>query len=241
MLRGAACREDLDGMVCAVLALTMKKSDTQLKSEIESELHWDPQVNAAQIGVTVDQGAVSLLGTVGTYAEKFAAEDAARRVGGARAIAQDLAVQLTGAHARNDTEIAIAVANALKWDVYVPESIRATVEHGKVTLEGQCGWNFERESAERAVRFLTGVTSVIDRVMIKPTTSAGAVKEKVAAALQRQATADASSIKVDTSGGKVTLSGSASSWRSIKDAENAAWAAPGVTEVVDHMKISVSP
>ena len=228
-------------MACASVAITMKKSDTQLKAEIETELHWDPKVNAAQIGVTVDQGAVSLLGTVGTYAEKFAAEDAARRVCGVRTLAQDLAVKLTGMHERNDTEIAIAVTNALQWDVYVPQSIKAKVEHGMVTLEGQCSWNYERESAERAVRFLTGVTSVIDLVSLSPTTSVGAVKEKVQAALERQATADASSIKIDTSGGKVTLSGSASSWRSMKDAENAAWAAPGVTEVIDHMKISFAP
>ncbi len=225
----------------ALLVITMKKSDSQLKADIETELHWDPKINATQIGVTVDQGAVSLLGSVGTYAEKFAAEDAARRVCGVRTIAQDLAVKLTGAHKRNDTEIAIAVSNALQWDVYVPDSIQAKIENGTVTLKGECGWNYERESAERAVRFLTGVTSVVDLVAIKPTATVGAVKEEVEAALLRQATADAGSIKIKTSGGKVTLSGSASSWQSIKDAERAAWAAPGVTEVVDHMMISFAP
>lgn len=216
----------------------MKKSDTQLKADIETELHWDPKINAAQIGVTVDHGAVSLLGTVETYAEKFAAEDAARRVSGVRTLAQDLAVKLMGAHERNDTEIAIAVVNALEWDVYVPETIKAKVEHGMVTLQGDCGWHYEREAAERAVRFLTGVTNVIDLVTIRSMASAAAVKEKVEAALQRQASADATSIKIDTAGGKVTLSGSASSWRSMKDASNAAWAVPGVTEVVDNMKLS---
>lgn len=225
----------------ALSVIKMKKSDTQLKADIETELHWEPRVNAAQIGVTVDQGAVSLLGTVETYAEKFAAEDAARRVRGVRTVAQDLAVKLTGAHVRNDTEIAIAISNALEWDVYVPESIKARVEHGMVTLEGECSAHYEREAAERAVRFLTGVTAVIDMVAIKPTAAVGAVKEKVQAALHRQAVSDASSIKIDTSGGKVTLSGSAASWRSMKDAENAAWAAPGVTEVVDHMKLSFAP
>jgi osmotically-inducible protein OsmY len=225
----------------ALREITMKKTDLQLKAEIETELHWDPKVNAAQIGVTVDQGAVSLLGTVDTYAEKFAAEDATKRVSGVRTLAQDLAVKLTGPHKRNDSEIAIAVENALEWDVYVPDSIKAKVQHGLVTLEGMCDWNYEREAAERTVRFLTGVTSVINVIAIKPTTSVEAVKEKVEAALQRQATADASSIKIDTSGGKVTLSGSASSWVSIRDAAIAAWAAPGVTEVVDHMKISFVP
>jgi osmotically-inducible protein OsmY len=219
----------------------MNKTDLQLKDEIETELHFDPRVNAAQIGVTVDQGAVSLLGTVDTYAERFAAEDAAKRVSGVRTLAQDLAVKLTTPHKRNDSEIAIAVENALKWDVYVPDSIKAKVQHGMVTLEGLCGWNYEREAAERSVRFLTGVTTVFNVVAIKPTASVESVKEKVEAALKRQATADASSIKIDTSGGKVTLSGSASSWRSIRDAANAAWAAPGVTDVVDHMKISFAP
>src|SRR5471030_609019 len=99
----------------------MKKTDIELKQDIERELAWDPRVNAAQIGVTVDQGAVSLLGTVDTYAERFAAEDAAKRVSGVRTLAQDLAVKLTTPHKRNDSEIAIAVENALKWDVYVPD------------------------------------------------------------------------------------------------------------------------
>ncbi len=107
-----------------------------------------------------------------------------------------------------------------------------------VTLAGHCTWNYEREAARQAVRFLTGVTDVIDLVTLKSNVSATAIKENVEAALQRQATADADSIKIATLGGKVTLSGNASSWRSSKDAENAAWAAPGVTEVVDHMKIS---
>jgi osmotically-inducible protein OsmY len=219
----------------------MKKTDLQLKSEIETELHWDPKVNAAQIGVAVDQGAVSLLGTVDTYAQRFAAEEAAKRVSGVRTLAQDLAVKLTGPHRRNDSEIAIAVENALEWDVYVPDTIKAKVQRGMVTLEGQCGWNYEREAADRAVRFLTGVTQVINMIAITPTATVESVKEQVEAALQRQATADASSIKIDTSGGKVTLSGSASSWRSIEDAAKAAWAAPGVTEVVDHMRISFAP
>ena len=114
----------------------MQKSDSQLKSDIETELRFDPKLDAAQIGVTVNEGAVSLLGTVETYAEKFAAEDAARRVCGVRTLAQDLAVKLTGHHERNDTEIAVAIVNAFKWNVYVPDSITAKVEHGMVTLEG---------------------------------------------------------------------------------------------------------
>jgi VCBS repeat-containing protein len=213
----------------------MIKSDIQLKRDIEEELRWDPKVNSAQIGVTVDNGAVSLLGAVDTYAEKWAALDAAKRVHGVRTVAQDLTVKILADHKRSDSEIAAAVQSAFKWDVYVPKTVTATVQHGRVTLEGQATWNYQRDAAERAVRCLAGVVGVSNSITLKPQASAAEVKEKIQSALKRQATTDAKSIHVDTSGGKVTLTGSASSWQSIDDAVNAAWAAPGVTEVVDQV------
>jgi osmotically-inducible protein OsmY len=216
------------------------KTDMQLKQDIEEELLWDPRVNAAQIGVTVDKGAVSLLGTVDTYAEKWAAEDATKRVGGVRTVAQDLTVKVLGEHQRSDSEIARAVQSALEWNVSVPKAVTAKVQHGEVTLEGMVPWNFQRDAAERAVRHLAGVVAVHDCLTLKPHASAAQVKEKVEAALQRQATKDAKSIHIDTSGGKVTLTGHASSWQSIEDATSAAWAAPGVTEVVDQVKMSTT-
>jgi osmotically-inducible protein OsmY len=218
----------------------MKKTDMQLKQQIEEELLWDPKVNAAQIGVSVDEGAVSLLGTVDTYAEKWAAEDATKRVSGVRTVAQDLKVKVLVEHQRSDSDVARAVQHALAWDVSVPGTVTAKVQNGEVTLEGMVPWNFQREAAERAVRYLAGVVVVRDCVTLKPHASAGQVKEKVEAALQRQATKDAKSIHIDTSGGKVTLTGHASSWQSIEDAANAAWAAPGVTEVVDQVKLSMT-
>jgi osmotically-inducible protein OsmY len=218
----------------------MKKTDLQLKQDIEEELLWDPMVNAAQIGVTVNNGAVSLLGTVDTYAEKWAAEDATKRVSGVRAVAQDLTVKVLGEHQRSDSDIAGAVQSALEWDVRVPNAVTAKVRNGEVTLEGMVPWNFQRDAAERAVRHLAGVVAVHDCLVLKPHASAAQVKEKVEAALQRQATKDAKSIHIDTSGGKVTLTGHASSWQSIEDAANAAWAAPGVTEVIDQVKMSMT-
>lgn len=215
----------------------MSKTDMQLKQDIEAELRWDPKVNAAQIGVTVDQGAVSLLGTVDHYAQKWAAEDATKRVFGVRTVAQDLKVKLLIDFKRNDTEIATAVQNALKWDVYVPSGITAKVQDGSVTLEGQANWNYEREAAERAVRYLSGVYDVYNSITLKPQTTVAQVKEKVQAALQRQATTDTNSIKIETSGGKVTLTGHASSWQTIEDAAHAAWAAPGVTQVFDQVEM----
>ena len=219
----------------------MAKTDVQLKQDIEQELSWDPKVNAAQIGVSVDHGAVSLLGTVDTYAQKWAAEDATKRVSGVRTVAHDLTVKVLSEHVRSDSDIASAVQSTLKWDVLVPKAVTAVVRDGWVTLAGQVDWNFEREAAERAVRYLTGVVSVSNSITLKKTeASAAQVKEKVEAALQRQATTDANSIHVDTNGSQVTLTGHASSWQSVVDASNAAWAARGVSQVVDKLKIEMT-
>jgi osmotically-inducible protein OsmY len=218
----------------------MTKPDDRLKRDIEAELSWDPKVNAAEIGVSVNEGAVSLLGTVDTYAQKWAAEDATKRVAGVRTVAQDLTVKIQNEHKRSDTDIAEAIQSALKWDVLVPKEVTAKVHNGMVTLEGQVTWHFQRESAERAVRNLTGVISISNSITMKPETSVAQVKEKVEAALQRQAKADAKSIHVDLSGGMVTLTGYASSWQSIEDAANAAWAPPGVTQVIDQVKMQMT-
>jgi VCBS repeat-containing protein len=209
-----------------------------LKQDIEAELRWDPKINAAQIGVAVDKGAVSLMGTVDTYAEKWATEDAAKRVSGVRSVAEDLSVKVLDPHQHTDSEIAAAALSALKWDVWVPKAVTAKVEEGRITLDGQVEWNYQRDSAERAVRYLTGVVSVYSNITVKPSVSAGEVKEKVQAALQRQATKDANTIHVATSGGTVTLTGKASSWHVIEDAAAAAWAALGVTKVIDTVSMS---
>jgi VCBS repeat-containing protein len=215
----------------------MTKTDLKLKQDIEAELRWDPKINAAQIGVSVDKGVVSLLGAVDTYPEKWAAESAIKRVSGVRTVAQDLTVKILTDHKRSDAEIAGAVQNALKWDVFVPPSVTAKVQGGAVTLEGEVTWNYQRDAAERAIRHLVGVIAVYNSITVKAHTSTAEVKERVEAALQRQATTDAKSIHVETSGGTVTLSGHASSWQSIEDAEDAAWAAPGVTKVVDRLTV----
>jgi osmotically-inducible protein OsmY len=205
----------------------MIKTDLQLKKDVEDELQWDPKVNAARVGVSVQNGAVSLTGEVDSYPEKWAAEEAAKRVDGVRALAEDLTVKPLGSHKHTDAEIAEAALSALKWDVWVPNTVTLTVNQGRITLQGQVEWNYQRDSAEQAVRNLEGV-------------SVGQVKEKVLTALKRQAKADAKSIHVDTSGGTVTLSGNASSWAAAHDAVAAAWAAPGVTAVVNDLRISAT-
>jgi osmotically-inducible protein OsmY len=143
------------------------KSDAQLKLEIESEFDWDPTIDAAQIGVTVDGGVVTLLGCADSYAARWAAERAARRVAGVRAVSQNLTVHVVEEHKRTDPEIAAAVLHALKWNVLVPRTVTAKVEHGSVTLEGDVHWSFQRDAAELSVRYLKGVIAVFDDITVK--------------------------------------------------------------------------
>ena len=189
----------------------MTKTDLLLKQDVEEELRWDPKINAAQVGVSVDDGAVTLLGVVDTYAEKCAAEAAVRRVSGVRSFAQDLTVKIHEDYKRNDTEMEATIQHAFKWYTSIPESVTSTVRDGAVTLGGHVSWNYQREAAEEAARYLIGVVSVSNHITIKPDPSATLVREKIVAALQRQASTDASSIKVETSDGTVTLTGHAAS------------------------------
>jgi osmotically-inducible protein OsmY len=220
----------------------MTKTDIQLKQDIEDELRWDPTLNAAQIGVTVDNGVVTLLGAVDTYSEKRAAELATKRVNGVRTLSQDLTVKLAGVHRRSDADLATATQNALTWDVRVPLSVTARVEGGVVTLAGEVTWNYQRDAAERAVRHLKGIVSVENTISLTatPPVAVAAVREKIEAALQRQATEDASTIKIEASGSTVTLTGEASSFRSIEDARKAAWSTLGVVQVIDHVKMALA-
>ena len=219
----------------------MIKTDSELKQDIETELRWDPKVNAAQIGVSVDKGVVTLLGVVDTHGQRKAAEEATRRVHGVRSMAQNLTVKILEEHARTDPEIAVAVQSALAWDVFIPKTILATVEKGTVTLGGKARWNYERDAAEQAVRNLMGVVAVHNDVALKPETSSPELKHKVETALLRQAIADSKSIVITTDGSQVTLTGRASSWHATEDAVNAAWSAPGVTHVVNQVQVVPTP
>lgn len=215
----------------------MTKSDLELKHDVEQELLWDPKVNAARIGVSVDGGRVSLFGAVDTFAEKWESAEAARRVEGVRHVAQELTVKVLGPHLRSDSEIAATIQHALEWNVMVPKSIRATVQDGWVTLAGTVAANYQREAAERAMRYLTGVVGVVNQVVLQAEGSAEDVKERIESALKRHAVTDAKAIEVGFSRGKVTLSGFVTSWPAIRDARDAAWASPGVSAVDDQLKM----
>jgi osmotically-inducible protein OsmY len=212
---------------------------TQLQRNVLAELDWDPSVDAAHIGVTIDdEGVVTLQGTVKTYAEKLAAEKAAKRVMGVKAVANDVQVRLPSETKHTDTELAKAVVHALEWNVRIPRSaIKATVKEGWITLDGQVAWNFEREEAAKAVRRLPGVVGVTNLIVVKPRLKTVDVKEKIEDAFKRSAEIDAAHVKVDVDGAKVTLSGTVRSWQEYEDAANAAWSAAGVGSVENRIVV----
>lgn len=214
------------------------KKDTQLQKDVKNELNWDPSVTSCHVSVVASDGIVTLRGSVPHYFEKAAAEQAAQRVGGVRAVADELEVELMGPYERSDEDIARAALMALDWNYQVPEDVKVTVEKGWITLRGEAEWAFQKSAAKTVVSQLMGVRGVTNEINIKAKVQPSDVKNRIEEALKRTAEHEGHKINVEVDGDRVTLSGDVHSLFEIGDAGLAAWNAPGVTAVENNLKLA---
>ena len=218
----------------------LAKTDSEIEQDVKDELTWDPDIDATDIAVSVKKGVVALTGFVKSFTDKYEAEAAAKRVAGVIAVANDIEVRLPSIDARPDPEIARDAVAALKSQLpFSFEKIKVIAKNGWLTLEGQVEWQYQRSTAESAVRRIQGVKGVTNSITLRPTAEPSEIKRKIQDAFKRNAEVDANHIMVEADGSVVTLKGTVRSWMEREEAERAAWAAPGVTNVVD--QISVNP
>ncbi|WCP12148.1 hypothetical protein sphantq_00545 [Sphingobium sp. AntQ-1] len=214
------------------------KSDSQLQRDVLDELAWEPSIDHADIGVAVTDGVVTLSGFVKSYPQKMAAEKATRRVAGVKALAEEIKVRFASDPKTADHEIAKRILDLFSWNVSIPDDkIAVKVEHGWVTLSGTVDWYYQSDEARKVAGKVNGVIGVSNLIELHTLPTSGDVKDRIVAAIKRNADLDAASVTVFTDGGKVTLGGKVRAWNERQIAERAAWAAPGVTKVEDNIVV----
>jgi osmotically-inducible protein OsmY len=219
--------------------MAMRRSDSEIERDVKEELQWSPDLDESDIAVSVKDGVVALAGFAKSYTEKYEAEEAVKRVAGVVGVANDLEVRLPSVDERPDPDIARDAVAAIRAQLPISsENIKVIVKNGWVTLEGELEWQYQRQTAEKAVRRIKGVKGVSNTVVLKPRVEPTEIKRKIEGALQRSAEIDANRITVETNGGEVVLRGAVRSWIEREEAERAAWSAPGVTRVIDEIVVS---
>jgi osmotically-inducible protein OsmY len=215
------------------------KSDVEIERDVKDELKWNPDLDATDIAVSVHKGVVTLAGFAKSYTDKYEAEAAAKRVAGVVGVANDIEVRLPAIDQRPDPEIARDAVAAIKSQLPISsENIKVVAKNGWISLEGKVEWQYQRNTAETAVRRIKGVLGVTNSIVLRPRAEPTEIKKKIQEAFRRSAEVDANRITVEANGSEVVLKGSVRSWIEREEAERAAWAAPGVTRVEDRIVVS---
>ena len=212
--------------------------DDQLQKAVLAELHWEPSITAAHIGVTAENGTVTLSGHVHSYGQKHAAEMATGRVKGVKAVAEEIEVRLPFDNKHDDADIAAAAVNRLAWDAGMPhDAVKIKVEKGRLTLSGEVNWHFQKDTAEREVRNLIGVISVSNQITVKTHVDTAHISDDIQHALHRSWFSP-EQVHVTAQDGRIKLTGTVGSWQERRTAASTAWAARGAISVENDLIVA---